>query len=54
MSGNLIQHHRTKHIEMDIHFIQEKVRKGEVRILHVPSRYDIFTKGLARVLFDDF
>ena len=48
---------RTKHIEMDIHFVREKVARGEVRVLHVPSRYqiaDIFTKGLPRVLFNDF
>ncbi|XP_057543283.1 uncharacterized mitochondrial protein AtMg00810-like [Amaranthus tricolor] len=50
-------HQRTKHIEMDIHFVREKVAKGEVRVLHVPSGYqiaNIFTKGLPRVLFDDF
>ncbi|KAG5028980.1 hypothetical protein JHK87_012494 [Glycine soja] len=57
LSDNLVQHQRTKHIEMDIHFIREKVARGEVRVLHVPSRYqiaDIFTKGLPRVLFNDF
>ena len=48
LSGNPIQHQRTKHIEMDIHFVC-KVAKGQVRVLHVLSRYqitDIFTKGL--------
>ena len=57
LSGNPVQHQRTKHIEMDIHFVREKVARGEVRVLHVPSRYqiaDIFTKDLLRVLFDDF
>jgi hypothetical protein len=57
LSGNPIQHQRTKHIEMDIHFVREKVAKGQVRVLHVPSRYqiaDIFTKGLPLQLFDDF
>ncbi|GKA93000.1 copia protein [Tanacetum coccineum] len=29
LSGNLIQHQRTKHIEMDIHFVREKVARGE-------------------------
>ena len=57
LSGNPIQHKCTKHIEMDIHFVREKVARGEVCVLHVPFHYqiaDIFTKGLPRVLFNDF
>ena len=57
LSGNPLHHQRTKHIKMDIHFVREKVQHGDVRVLHVPSRYqiaDIFTKGLPQVLFDDF
>ncbi|KAK4369909.1 hypothetical protein RND71_009384 [Anisodus tanguticus] len=56
LSGNPVQHQRTKHIE-NIHFVREKVARGQVRVLHVSSRYQIdyiFTKGLSRILFDDF
>jgi hypothetical protein len=57
MSSNPIQHKRTKHVEMDIHFVREKVAKGQVHVLHVPSRNqidEIFTNGLSLQLFDDF
>ncbi|KAK4364588.1 hypothetical protein RND71_015946 [Anisodus tanguticus] len=57
LSGNPVLHQRTKHIEMDIHFVREKVARGQVRVCHVPSRYqiaDIFTKDLPSVLFEDF
>ncbi|KAK1617826.1 hypothetical protein QYE76_023343 [Lolium multiflorum] len=32
MSSNPVQHKRTKHIEIDIHFVREKVSLGEVRV----------------------
>ncbi|CAO2820878.1 unnamed protein product [Amaranthus hypochondriacus] len=57
LSGNPIHHQRTKHIEMDIHFVREQVKRGDIRVLHVPSRFqiaDIFTKGLPQILFEDF
>ncbi|GJR70491.1 hypothetical protein Tco_0016556 [Tanacetum coccineum] len=45
---------RTKHIEIDIHFIRDFVTTCHIRVLHVPSRYqyaDIFTKSLPMTLF---
>ncbi|GKC56265.1 ribonuclease H-like domain-containing protein [Tanacetum coccineum] len=50
-------HQRTKHIEIDIHFVRDMVSMGHVRVLHVSSRYqyvDIFTKGLPSALFEEF
>nr|GEY57984.1 hypothetical protein [Tanacetum cinerariifolium] len=38
----------TKHIKIDIHFVCDLVAVGQVRVLHVPSRYqfaDIFSKA---------
>nr|GEU70832.1 hypothetical protein [Tanacetum cinerariifolium] len=52
-----VQHQRTKHIEIDIHFVRDMVATGQVYILHVPSQFqyaDIFTKGFPLALFDEF
>nr|GEZ90464.1 ribonuclease H-like domain-containing protein [Tanacetum cinerariifolium] len=57
MSTNSVQHQRTKHLEIDIHFFRDYVTSGQVRVLHVPSRFqyaDIFTKGLPIALFLEF
>jgi hypothetical protein len=52
-----VQHCWTKLIELDIHFVREKVALGFVHVLHVLSTSlyaDMFTKGLPHVLFVDF
>ncbi|KAL8158846.1 LOW QUALITY PROTEIN: hypothetical protein V2J09_000383 [Rumex salicifolius] len=57
MSSNPIQHQRTKHIEIDIHFIREKLALGEAKVLHVPTTSqfaDILTNGLPFALFKEF
>lgn len=57
LSAIPVQHKCTKHVEIDIHFVRDKVALGEVRVLHVPSssQYtDIFTKGLPSQLFSEF
>jgi len=57
LSSNPVQHQRTKHVEIDIHFVREKVALGHARVLHVPttSQYaDVFTKGLPTSLFQEF
>nr|GEV10051.1 ribonuclease H-like domain-containing protein [Tanacetum cinerariifolium] len=57
LSSNLVQHQRTKHIEIGIHFVRDLVTTGLVRVYHVLFWFqyaDIFTKGLPSALFDEF
>ncbi|KAM3196178.1 hypothetical protein ACQJBY_072052 [Aegilops geniculata] len=57
MAANPVHHRRTKHIELDIHFVREKVALGELRVLHVPTSQqftDVLTKGLHTPAFEEF
>jgi hypothetical protein len=57
MSKNPVHHRRTKHIELDIHFVRERVALGELRVVHVPTDQqfaDVMTKGLPTATFAAF
>jgi hypothetical protein len=53
---NLIFHERTKHIEVNYHYIREKVQSKEINTLFVKREdqlADIFIKGLSVKMFED-
>ena len=57
LSANPIFHARTKHVEVDYHFVRDQVAKKEIQIRFIPSQdqlADVFTKPLFAASFTAF
>ena len=57
MANNPVHHDRTKHVEIDRHFIKEKVDNSVIKLAYVPSRNqiaDVMTKSLTQEKFESF
>lgn len=56
ISHNLLHRDRTKHIEVDRHFIKEKIEEGTICVVYVPTSEqtaNILTKGLFKLTFEE-
>jgi histone deacetylase 1/2 len=57
LAANPVHHRHTKHMELDIHFVREKVALGHFRVVHVPTTEqlaDVMTNGLPSSSFEAF
>ena len=57
ISGNPVDHNRTKHIDVRYHYVREKVADGAILVQYIPTEKqvaDYFTKALPEEKFKDF
>lgn len=55
IAKNIVHHDRTKHVEIDRHFIKEKIERV-IELIYTPTRLqtaDILTKALPMTNFED-
>lgn len=53
----MLSHARMKHIEIQYHYIREKVLSGEIDLVYVHTKSqiaDMLTKGLSKPILSEF
>ena len=54
LSANPVLHARTKHVELDLYFVRDKVACKQIEVKHVPAQdqlADILTKAISSTRF---
>jgi len=49
LSANRVMHSRSKHFDIDIHFVYDHVQRKHVSLIHIPARFQlagVFTKPI--------
>jgi hypothetical protein len=57
LAKNPVHHQRTKHIDIQHHFVREKIESGEIDLVYCPTGdqlADTLTKSLTREKFQHF
>ena len=57
IAANPVLHSRSKHFELDLHFVHDRVQHKQMLVVHLPSQFqitDVLTKPLSGTMFQKF